>query len=151
MKKNFEILRTYRRSLVKEIDDLDMDQIQKIPEGFKNNIFWNVAHILVSQQILHYTMSGLTPLISNDWIENYQKGTYPRFINTEDEIQYLKDKLITSIDQLESDYNENKFISYTKYESQMGFEISSIEDAITLNNTHEAMHYGIVITMKKLV
>ena len=113
MKKNFEILRTYRRSLVKEIDDLDMDQIQKIPKGFKNNIFWNVAHILVSQQILHYTMSGLTPLITNDWIENYQKGTYPRFINTEDEIQYLKDKLITSIDQLESDYNENKFILAT--------------------------------------
>ena len=51
MKKNFEILRTYRRSLVKEIDDLDMDQIQKIPKGFKNNIFWTVAHILVSKHI----------------------------------------------------------------------------------------------------
>ncbi|MXO33090.1 DinB family protein [Apibacter mensalis] len=151
MKKQFEIFKIYRKSLVQEIDDLSIEQLQKIPEGFKNNIFWNVAHTLVSQQILHYKMSGLNPLITNDWIENYQNGTFPRFVITEDEIDYLKSKLIITAEQLEEDFNEKKFESYTEFETKMGIVISSVEDAINFNNTHEALHYGIVSSMKKLV
>lgn len=151
MKKQFEIFKIYRKSLVQEIDDLSLEQLQKIPEGFKNNIFWNVAHTLVSQQILHYKMSGLNPLITNDWIENYQNGTFPRFVITEDEIDYLKSKLIITAEQLEQDFNEKKFESYTEFETKMGIVISSVEDAINFNNTHEALHYGIVSSMKKLV
>lgn len=151
MKKQFEIFKIYRKSLVQEIDDLSIEQLQKIPEGFKNNIFWNVAHTLVSQQILHYKMSGLNPLITNDWIENYQNGTFPRFVITEDEIDYLKSKLIITAEQLEEDFNEKKFESYTEFETKMGILISSVEDAINFNNTHEALHYGIVSSMKKLV
>lgn len=151
MKKQFEIFKIYRKSLVQEIDDLSIEQLQKIPEGFKNNIFWNVAHTLVSQQILHYKMSGLNPLITNDWIENYQNGTFPRFVITEDEIDYLKSKLIITAEQLEEDFNEKKFETYTEFETKMGVVISSVEDAINFNNTHEALHYGIVSSMKKLV
>ncbi|MCO6565683.1 MAG: DinB family protein [Apibacter sp.] len=151
MKKQFEILKKYRKSLVDEIDDLNIEQLQMIPKGFKNNIFWNVAHVLVSQQILHYKMSGLNPLITHDWIENYQKGTLPRFVITEDEINYLKGKLITTADRLEEDFNEKKFDSYTEIETKMGILISSIEDAINFNTSHEALHYGIVISMKKIV
>jgi hypothetical protein len=151
VKKQFEIFKIYRKSLVNEIDDLNIEQLQKIPEGFKNNIFWNVAHILVSQQILHYKMSGLNPFITHDWIENYQKGTLPRFVITEDEIDYLKSKLITTADQLEEDFNEKKFDSYTAFETKMGIMISSIEDAVNFNNCHEALHYGIVTSMKKMV
>ncbi|QII70534.1 DinB family protein [Apibacter sp. B3706] len=151
MKKQFEIFKIYRKSLVQEIDDLSLEQLQKIPEGFKNNIFWNVAHTLVSQQILHYKMSGLNPLITNDWIENYQNGTFPRFVITEDEIDYLKSKLIITAEQLEEDFNEKRFESYTEFETKMGIVISSVEDAINFNNTHEALHYGIVSSMKKLV
>lgn len=151
MKKQFEIFKIYRKSLVQEIDDLSIEQLQKIPEGFKNNIFWNVAHTLVSQQILHYKMLGLNPLITNDWIENYQNGTFPRFVITEDEIDYLKNKLIITAEQLEEDFNEKKFESYTEFETKMGILISSVEDAINFNNTHEALHYGIVSSMKKLV
>ncbi|QYN48483.1 DinB family protein [Apibacter sp. ESL0432] len=151
MKKQFEIFKIHRKSLVQEIDDLSIEQLQKIPEGFKNNIFWNVAHTLVSQQILHYKMSGLNPLITNDWIENYQNGTFPRFVITEDEIDYLKSKLIITAEQLEEDFNEKKFESYTEFETKMGIVISSVEDAINFNNTHEALHYGIVSSMKKLV
>ncbi|MCX8677653.1 DinB family protein [Apibacter sp. B3919] len=151
MKKQFEIFKIFRKSLVQEIDDLSIEQLQKIPEGFKNNIFWNVAHTLVSQQILHYKMSGLNPLITNDWIENYQNGSFPRFVITEDEIDYLKSKLIITAEQLEEDFNEKKFESYTEFETKMGIVISSVEDAINFNNTHEALHYGIVSSMKKLV
>jgi hypothetical protein len=151
VKKQFEILKKYRKSLVDEIDDLNIEQLQMIPKGFKNNIFWNVAHVLVSQQILHYKMSGLDPLITHDWIENYQKGTLPRFVITEDEINYLKGKLITTADRLEEDFNEKKFNSYTEIETKMGILISSIEDAINFNTSHEALHYGIVISMKKIV
>ncbi|MGY8908452.1 MAG: DinB family protein, partial [Flavobacteriales bacterium] len=59
MENHFEILRKARTLTFKELEGLTLDQIHKIPEGFKNSIAWNVAHLVVTQQVLHYKLSGL--------------------------------------------------------------------------------------------
>ena len=33
-------------------------QLNKIPEGFNNNIIWNIAHTVVTHQLLLYKMTG---------------------------------------------------------------------------------------------
>ncbi len=151
MKKQFEILKAYRKSIVETIDDLNLEQLQITPEGFRNSIFWNVAHILVIQQLSQYKLSGLDLLITNDWIENYKKGTQPKFLINEDEVEYVKRKLISTADQLEQDYFDKKFETYTEYETSMGIVLTSIEDAIEYDNTHEGLHYGIIKAMKRIV
>lgn len=148
MKTSFEILKIYREATVDVIDNLSMEQLQNIPHGFHNSIFWNVAHTLVVQQTLHYKLSGLEPLISNDWIENYKKGTQPKFVVTEDQVEYVKRKLISTVEQLESDYRENQFEHFAEYETAMGMTLFTIEDALDYNNAHEALHLGIIKSMK---
>ncbi len=151
MKKQFEILRAYRNAIVHTIDDLDLEQLQMIPKGFKNSIFWNVAHILVIQQVLQYKLSGLDILITNDWVENYKKGTQPKFLINDDEVEYVKRKLISTVDQLEQDYADRKFETYTEYETSMGVTLSSVEDAIEYDNAHEGLHLGVIKVMKKII
>ena len=50
MKTQFDILRKVRAMVLKFIDGLTVEQLHTIPEGFKNNIAWNVLHLVVTQQ-----------------------------------------------------------------------------------------------------
>ena len=45
------------------------------------------------------------------------------------------------------DYQKNLFEKYNTYMTSYGFELFSIEDAITFNNSHESMHLGTVIAL----
>jgi hypothetical protein len=52
------------------------------PEGYSNNLIWNIAHIIVVQQMLVYKLSGLPMMISDEMVEKYKKGTKPRYCNS---------------------------------------------------------------------
>jgi len=36
------------------ITPFSLEQLNKIPEGFNNNLIWNIAHCVVTQQLLCY-------------------------------------------------------------------------------------------------
>ena len=66
MKIQFDVLRKSRDLVLKELEGLTLEQIHTIPTGFKNNIAWNLAHIVITQQLLHYKLSGLNCLCPDD-------------------------------------------------------------------------------------
>jgi len=47
------------------IEDFSLEELNKIPEGFNNNIIWNIAHVIATQQALVYGLSGLPTQRSN--------------------------------------------------------------------------------------
>ncbi|PHO01645.1 damage-inducible protein DinB, partial [Rhodobacteraceae bacterium 4F10] len=68
MNKQFEVLKRSRDLVLKRIEGLSLEQLHIIPEGFNNNIAWNVAHLVVTQQLLHYKLSGLNCLAPDELI-----------------------------------------------------------------------------------
>lgn len=151
MKTQFDILRKSRDLVVKELEGLSMDQIHKIPEGFKNNIAWNVAHLVVTQQLLHYKLSGLNCLCTDELIEAHRKGTAPTKTFTEEEFEEVLELLLGLPDTLQEDYEAGIFENYTEYPTSTGFTLTSIENAIPFNNFHEGIHYGIIRSIKKFL
>lgn len=151
MKTQFEILKTSRKLVLKAIDGLTLGQMHTIPAGFKNNIAWNVAHIVVTQQLLQYKLSGINCLVADDLIANYSKGTAPGKPFSEEEFDEVKDLLMGLPDTLIEDYEAGIFKEFQVYPTSTGFEIDSIESAIAFNNFHEGMHLGIIMAQKKLV
>lgn len=153
MNKQFEILRKTRATVLDAIEKLSLEQLSTIPAGFNNNIFWNVAHLVVTQQILCYKLSGQPMSISDELFENYRKGTAPERgkIVTQAELDLVK-KLFTDLPiQFEKDYNEGIFTNYTVYETSMDVTLDSIEAAIAYNNMHEGIHLGSILALRKLV
>ena len=136
---------------MKELEGLSLDDIHKIPEGFKNNIAWNVAHLVVTQQLLHYKLSGLNPLCPDDLIEAHRKGTSPTKTFTAEEFEELKELLIGLPDTLQEDFEAGIFENYTEYPTSTGVVLDSIEIAIPFNNFHEGIHYGIIRSIKKFL
>ncbi|MBL4605620.1 MAG: DinB family protein [Flavobacteriaceae bacterium] len=151
MKTQFNILRKAREITSKRIDGLTLEQLHIIPDGFNNNIAWNVAHLVVTQQLLNYRMSGKDCLVSEELIEAYRKGTKPESQFTQEEFDEVLELFEGLPDTLEEDYNAGIFTEYKEYTSSTGFVLDSIENAISFNNFHEAMHLGVIMSLTKLV
>ncbi len=151
MDTQFEVLKKSRELVLNLIDGLTIEQLHKIPEGFNNNIAWNVAHLVVTQQLLHYKLSGLQCLVSDELIDNYRKGTKPSETFTEEELEEVKELLLGLPDTLKEDFEAGIFTDYTSYKTSTGFVLDSFKTALAFNNMHEGMHLGVIMAMKKLV
>jgi len=72
-----QITAATRELYIKFLNDISLEDLGKIPTGFNNNIWWNIAHVAVTQQLLVYGLSGLEPHMSKSFIDTYRKGTAP--------------------------------------------------------------------------
>jgi hypothetical protein len=151
METEFKITRTSRGIYAKLLENYTLEQLNKIPDGWNNNLMWHIGHIMVSQQILVYSGSGLQTSLSKDIVAMYMRGTKPERDVTETEVEEMKGLLFSTIQKTEEDYRNGIFTTYTSRKSELGFDLSSTEDAIAFNNYHEGIHLGMVLRLKKLV
>jgi len=152
MNVQISVLKKSRELVLKRIENLSHAQLLKVPEGFNNSILWNVCHLVVTQQLLHYKLSGLDCLIPDDTIEAYRKGTTPpKDPMSEEEFEEIKELLAGLPDTLAEDLNEGIFKTYKEYPTSTGFVLHNIEEAINFNNMHEGLHLGVIMSLTKLV
>ena len=152
IKEQIDILSKGRALMLKVVDGLTLNQINKVPEGFNNNIGWNIAHLITTQQLLCYKMSGLDCRLESSFIEKYKKGESPKgHIIDESEWEYIKDQFLLLPNLLEEDYDNGMFKSYNDYTTSVDVTLDSIEKAIAFNNFHEGIHLGVLLAQKKLV
>ncbi len=144
-------LQTIRKVIVKLTSDLTPEQLLYIPTGFKNNILWNMAHLVVTQQLLHYGLSNQPMLVSDDLVSGNRKGSSPSdWVETPD-VEEIKTQLVSLPKELEKDYQNGLFSTFTEYPTSAGITLKTIEDAIIFNNFHEGLHMGTIMAMRKLI
>ena len=151
MKIQFDILTKTRAIVLHYIKGLSLDQLHVIPEGFTNNIAWNIAHIVVTQQLLHYGLSEKDCLVSDELIAAFKKGTKPTRQFTQEEFDEVLNLFKGLPNTLEEDYEADIFTEYSAYKTSTGFVIDSMEKAVIFNNFHESLHLGVIMSLKKLV
>src|SRR6476620_1182919 len=99
MHQTFEITRTSRKVLSQFLQGYSLEQLNKVPEGFSNNLIWNIGHIVVVQQMLVYKLSGLPVMVSDEMVEKYKRGTRPEGIVLQDEVDEIQSLLFETINQ----------------------------------------------------
>lgn len=151
METSFKVTRTSREIYAKWLESYTLEQLNKIPQGFNNNLIWNIGHIMVSQQILVYGGAGLPMNVSEELLAKYRRGSKPENDVTQEEVNEIKNLLFTTIEKTEDDYKNGVFTTYNARKSELGFELSSVEDAIAFNNYHEGIHLGIMMQLKKFI
>ena len=151
MQKHFEILKLSRQYIFKNIETLSIEQLNKIPDDFKNNIIWNIAHLVVTQQLLCYKLSGLKCAVSEEMIEKFQNGTAPLLPFSQEEFGSISAQFLSLPEKLEQDFNKGIFKNYNEYTLSTQLTLNSIEDGIVFNTYHEGIHFGIILQLLKLV
>ena len=144
-------LQTKLDLVAKELEGLTLNQIHEIPNGFKNNIAWTIAHLVVTQQLLCYKLAGLKCLISDEMITSFQKGTAPTYTISEAEFEKIKMLFLELPEKLKSDYEKGIFTEYNEYTTSVAVTLKNINDALTFNLLHEGIHLGIILQLKKFV
>lgn len=143
--------KTSRNLYLQYFENYSLEQLNKIPNGFNNNLIWNIGHIIVAQQALIYKGSGHKGYISDELFELYKPGTKPLEQTTEAQVMELKNLLLSLIDKTEADYYDGKFTTYHERVSGTGFHLGSISDAFEFNNYHEGLHLGCMMGIRKFV
>ncbi|WP_209401572.1 DinB family protein [Pseudozobellia sp. WGM2] len=140
-----------RKLLYKILDKTPREQLLQIPEGFRNNIWWNIAHVVVTQQLLVYKFSDLQMRVSQEFIEKFKKGTVPDGTASEEEIKEIAAFLLSTIEWMEEDYNNGLFKEYNSYTTSMNVTLNDVDDAIAFNLFHEGLHLGAILALQKVV
>lgn len=153
MEKILATIRASRRKLISIVEELSTDEMNQIPAGFNNNLAWQIGHLVVTEQILCYKLSGNKFTIEEELIDLYRNGSKPEKYISAEEIAKLKEYLLSTIDQLESDLKTEIFENYTPYtiSTYQGYELNNVHDAITFIVSHDGLHYGSSLALKRLV
>ena len=151
MEYNFYILENIRTRILGVLEARTLDELNFIHPNFNNNLIWNAAHCVATQQLLTYGRCGLTPRVPTQFVERNKKGTIPAGAYTEKDLDEIKSYLRNSPKWLREDYDNGLFKGFSPYSTSFGTDLNSIEDAIRFNNTHEGMHLGYLMGMRKLV
>jgi hypothetical protein len=151
MQHTFDITNTSRKILSQFLEKFSVEQLNKIPEGFSNNIIWNIGHIIVVQQMLVYKLSGLPMMISDEMVNAYKKGSKPEHNASQAEVDEIKSLLLKTINQTEVDFNNKIFKIFQEYPTSVDYTIKSAEDAMTFNNFHEGLHIGVIMGIRKFI
>jgi hypothetical protein len=147
----FYILEKTRTNLLKIFTNKSLEELNKIPASFNNNLIWNFAHVVVTQQLLVYGLSKTPMNISKELINKYRKGTKPTDFVEQSEVDYFVEMASSSIQQVKEDYSKNIFGEYKEYSTSYGTTLSSVSQAIKFNNTHEALHLGTCLDLIKFI
>ncbi|MFW0715940.1 DinB family protein [Pedobacter sp. N23S346] len=151
MNQVFEFIINSRKSFIQLIDGLTIEQLNKIPDGYNNNIIWNFGHIVVSTQTLCYVRTGILQDASTvKFNEFYKKDTRPTYTVTEREVAELRTIAMDSIKKIEEDYTNGIFANITPFPTATyGVELKSIEAVLTTTVGHDNLHFGYALALKK--
>ena len=134
------------------LENTSLEDLNKIPNGFNNNIVWNIGHIIVTQQLLAYKLSGLPIMLSDAIIDAYKKGSKPERAITQTEVDELKVLLFSTIEKTTEDYNKGLFKNYESYTvSTTGNTLTNIDEAFQFIMFHEGMHLGYVMALLRAI
>lgn len=106
---------------------------------------------MATHQTLLYRFSGSEARLDGDFISNYNKRTTPDQELRLEELSYVREHLIPSLDQSQSDDHAGYFGEYKPITTSYGSTLNTVEEAIQYVSLHDAMHFGQIKMIEKLL
>lgn len=154
MYSKIEKIKKVRLFLIEQIQGLSDEQLNKVPEGFNNNIVWNLAHVIGAQQGICYLRAAQAAIVPDKYIAPFFTNTKPEKTISKEEIEEIKRLFIDTIDKLQGDFDQRIFENYTPSPNILrvyGIEIKDIDDALEFLLYHEGYHSGYILALKRVV
>jgi len=140
-----------RQLILQALAGLTEEAFFIIPQGFDNNVAWNLGHIIVTQQALHYRLSGQPTVTTKEDTAMFKTGTSPADWTSRPDTVRLLAFLMETGPKLQDDYAAGMFANFRPYTTSTGIILRTIEDALAFNNFHEGLHLGTILALRNFV
>lgn len=145
-------MRNTRVLVERAIDGLSTDKLLAIPAGSRNNILWNLGHLVVTQQTLQYRLSGLPMLVPDELVAQCAAGSSPADWTTPPDLEEIRGYLQTLPDRFEEDLAAGKFANFQGFTTKStGFDMPTIESVTDFVVFHDGLHLGVIQTFRKVL
>lgn len=142
----FEQLHTYRRELLKVVEDVSEDEADIVPDGFNNNIRWNLGHVVLDQYLWIRVLTKEdmpVPMSFNQW---FGYGTNPsHFTDKTPSLSELISLLQEQPRFIEQQYRDRLEEEYPP--TDMGMH--TLEQVLVRTIFHEGLHMGAIQAIKR--
>ncbi|WP_411842545.1 DinB family protein [Salinicoccus sp. HZC-1] len=141
-------VKTSRKWILDTFEQVSEEDMMKIPEGFKNNIHWQLGHVAGMMELPTAALTGSKTEDSQRYKKYFGYGTSPDDFDDEtpalDEIKALLEGQVPRLEDItEESLDEDlprEFMGMTKRYEQLSFMI-----------LHESLHAGKIQEMAKLI
>lgn len=144
----FEAARARTLQAAKKVKEEYADFADTIPEGFNNNVRWNLGHVVTTADQLLSFPAGEKPLLPKPYHKSFANGTSPK--NWNEETPTL-DEIIQALEeqpkQLKEKYAGRLFDPLPKPFKLVDVEFKTLGDILGFNLFHEGLHTGQIHTM----
>jgi hypothetical protein len=132
------------------INKLPMESLIKIPEGYNNNMIWNVGHMISVSYSLNFSIAGLTPPSELEMIKKFRKGSFPEEY-TQNDIDWIKRHILYSVEEIERAWEENKIQTIVlPVTTDLGNVVNTPSDALAMTLAHDMLHFERIRLFRKL-
>src|SRR5690606_4940865 len=153
MKEIFNVIIDSRKAFNRVWDELTLDELNRIPEEYNNNIIRNLGHNVVSTQTLSSLRTGTTTDAAwVKYLDAYKKGSKPQYTVSAEEVADLKVLAISTIEKIEADYNKGTFATIQPYDTATyGSILNSFADVLITTSGHDNLHLGYAIAQRRII
>ncbi|MDQ0898622.1 MULTISPECIES: DinB family protein [unclassified Paenibacillus] len=151
----FKQLAFVRGQTLKLMDGVTEETADRIPDGFRNNIRWQLGHIYVVLERFAFQYVGLPLRLPEGFKEQFEYGTTPlnwpnsAAVPTLQELEnLLKDQQERIRDVLGHRLEEKIVPPYT---TSAGMTLETPEQFLSFNLYHEGMHISVIKLYKILL
>ncbi len=153
MENHLQFFQWTRANILELLNSLTVEQVNFIPDGFKNNIVWNAGHIHAAQQFLVYKLAGLGMDLTDEFFNRYISGS-PEMPIEKDEFESIKLKLQLFAHQTVEDHAHGRFVSFEPFKGNyfsIDYHFQDWQTAFQYNNLHEAWHLGYMMALGRAI
>lgn len=149
----FKQLRFVRDNTMRQAAEIGDEQAAIVPEGFNNNIKWNLGHIYVVQEKFAFILTGETSNMPDRYLALFGPGTKPG--DWEDNVPPMRE--LTQLLANQTDRIEQALELRLKdqieqpYTTSTGHTLSTVEELLSFCLYHEGMHFDAIKTIKRLI
>lgn len=144
---------TVRGITIKSLEKIPEEIADIVPEGFNNNIRWNLGHIAFVQERLIYNVLGEKMNLPDEYEEFFSpgtkpadwKGTPPTFL----EISTILTEQVARIKEFVPSRFSEKLP--TPFTNRMGITFYTLGETLLFSFYHEAMHMETIKRIYKTI
>ncbi|MGN8845287.1 DinB family protein [Niallia sp. HCP3S3_B10] len=144
----FKQLETYRKELLGTVEKVTDEQAEIIPDGFNNNIRWNLGHLYLDQFLWIEALTKVASPTSKQFNQWFGFGTTPaNFTDETPSFHELKELLNAQPQEILEKYRNELEKEYPPIDMGM----HTIEQVLIRTIFHEGMHLQAINDLKRFI